>query len=250
MLPALGWRLEARAHVPRVARGGVLADEVGYGKTVITIALIDSAPRVPIPPPPPLAPNAFIPVKATLVLAPSHLLKQWPREIEKFSGGALRTATINTMADLNKLSIKDIQRLDVLVCGITIFRNDLYYSRLANLAGSDALPSAKSSRHFEHAYQQAMARLGERTTELSGGASLAEKEEGLTQMRSAVKAGQARRKHEPSPSPAPAPAPAPAPSPAPAPLTFTLALTTSLSTACAPSRQAGSRAPDRRTASA
>ena len=194
VLPALGWRLEARARVPRVARGGVLADEVGYGKTVITIALIDSAPRVPIPPPPPLAPKAFIPVKATLVLAPSHLLKQWPREIEKFSGGALKTATINTMADLNKLSIKDIQKLDVIVCGITIFRNDLYYSRLANLAGSESLPSAKSSRHFEHSYQEAMARLGERTAELSGGDSLAEKEEGLAQMRSAVKAGQAARK--------------------------------------------------------
>ena len=101
MLPALGWRLEARARVPRVARGGVLADEVGYGKTVITIALIDSAPRVPIPPPPPLAPKAFIPVKATLVLAPSHLLKQWPREVQKFAGGALKCAVIATMADIN-----------------------------------------------------------------------------------------------------------------------------------------------------
>ena len=92
MLPALGWRLEARARVPRVARGGVLADEVGYGKTVITIALIDAAPRVPRPPPAPLNPNGFLPLKATLVLAPSHLLKQWPREVQKFAGGALKCA--------------------------------------------------------------------------------------------------------------------------------------------------------------
>jgi len=31
-LPALNWRLEARARVPRLVRGGVLADEVGYGE--------------------------------------------------------------------------------------------------------------------------------------------------------------------------------------------------------------------------
>ena len=65
--------------------------------------------------PPPLRADGYIPTKATLVLAPSHLLKQWPREIEKFSGGALKTATISTMADLNKLTIKDLQRVDVVV---------------------------------------------------------------------------------------------------------------------------------------
>ena len=188
-LPALGWRLEAKARLPNVVRGGVLADEVGYGKTVITIALIDSAPREPIPPPPPLPPNAFIPIKATLVLAPSHLLKQWPREIEKFSGGALKTATISTMADLNKLTIRDLQRVDVVVCAITLFRNDLYYSRLANLAGGDKLPAKGNQRHFEHAYQEAMRRLGDQTELLS-----AKGKEGLGRMREAVKEGQARRK--------------------------------------------------------
>ena len=188
-LPALRWRLEARASMPRIVRGGVLADEVGYGKTVITIALIDATPRVPRPPPPPLRAEGFIPVRATLVLAPSHLLKQWPKEVTKFSGGALKCVTISTMADINKLSIKDIQSVDVVVASITLLRNDLYFSRLANLAGSDALPQSKTNmRHFGAAYANSMEALQEQVARLCSGAA------GVKQARQAVKDGQARRK--------------------------------------------------------
>ena len=89
---------------------------------MITIALIDSTLRDPLPPPPPLRADGFIPLKATLVLAPSHLLRQWPREVEKFSGGALKVVTIATMADINKLTIKQLQSVDVVVCSITSYQ--------------------------------------------------------------------------------------------------------------------------------
>ena len=165
MLPALRWRLEARARCPHVVRGGVLADEVGYGKTVITIALIDAAPRVPRTPPAPLRADGFIPLKATLVLAPSHLLKQWPREVQKFSGGALKCVVISTMADVNKLTIRELQTVDVVVCSITLLRSDLYFNRLANLAGELTLPASKANqRHFGSAYGAAMTRLQEQVS--------------------------------------------------------------------------------------
>ena len=155
VLPALRWRLESRATVPHVVRGGVLADEVGYGKTVITIALIDSTPREPRIPPPPLRADGFLQTKATLVLAPSHLLKQWPREVQKFAGGALKCCTIATMADINKLTIKEIQQYDVIVCSITLLRSDLYFARLANWR-ADTLPASKTTnqRHFGSAYRR------------------------------------------------------------------------------------------------
>lgn len=38
----LGWRLEARAELERYVRGGVLADQPSFGKTVTTIALIQN----------------------------------------------------------------------------------------------------------------------------------------------------------------------------------------------------------------
>ena len=65
-------------------RGGVLADKVGYGKTALAVSLHDaqrSQRQVPS------AVNGAIPVKATLVIVPSQLGKQWYREIFKFTEG-------------------------------------------------------------------------------------------------------------------------------------------------------------------
>ena len=41
ILTPLGWRAEGRAQRPVKVKGGVLADQVGYGKTAITLGLID-----------------------------------------------------------------------------------------------------------------------------------------------------------------------------------------------------------------
>jgi hypothetical protein len=43
VLPALKWRAEGRAQREQLVRGGVLADEVGYGKTAIILGVIDCA---------------------------------------------------------------------------------------------------------------------------------------------------------------------------------------------------------------
>ena len=79
-LAPLGWRAEGKATVKVIAKGGVLADEVGYGKTAITLGLIDSAPELPAKSSEELrkvmAESGRIPLKATLILAPPHLLRQ------------------------------------------------------------------------------------------------------------------------------------------------------------------------------
>ena len=41
VLEPLSWRAEAKVERPVLVRGGIVADEVGYGKTVITLGLID-----------------------------------------------------------------------------------------------------------------------------------------------------------------------------------------------------------------
>ena len=47
VLAPLGWRAEAKVEVERTVRGGVLADQVGYGKTAITLGLIDATASQP-----------------------------------------------------------------------------------------------------------------------------------------------------------------------------------------------------------
>ena len=51
ILGAMGWRAEGRVKRPVLIRGGIVADQVGYGKTAITLGLIDAAEEVNGPPP-------------------------------------------------------------------------------------------------------------------------------------------------------------------------------------------------------
>lgn len=46
-LPALGWRAEGKAERPVMVRGGVIADQVGYGKTIISLALVAETHNTP-----------------------------------------------------------------------------------------------------------------------------------------------------------------------------------------------------------
>ncbi|KAK3237919.1 hypothetical protein CYMTET_52037, partial [Cymbomonas tetramitiformis] len=190
VLGPLGWRAEGRAEVPVLVRGGVLADQVGYGKTAITLGVIDAAPLKP-PPPPPGPARGALPVKATLILAPPHLLSQWPREVKKFTGSAFKMLVINTMGDLNRLTVKEVEEADIVVAATSVMRSDLYFTRLADLAGATPLP-AKGGRHFNTGYEEAMAALEERVQELQGGPG------GVQAVRAAVKAArtETRRKAE------------------------------------------------------
>jgi hypothetical protein len=165
VLPALRWRAEGRAERAVLVRGGIVADQVGYGKTAITVGLIDSAP-------PPPAPSAFasmhaVPVKATLVFAPPHLLKQWPREVVKFTANGLKMLVVNTMGDLNRLTVAAVEEADIVVVATSLLRSDLYFARLGNLAGVMPLP-AKSGRHFTLAYEEALRKLEVRVAQVKG----------------------------------------------------------------------------------
>ena len=138
--PHLGWRLEARVQRTNSTRGGIIADDVGYGKTILTLALIrqtlEEAEEHLVQPTP------LIPAKATLVLVPVTLLPQWQDETLKF-WPACELICIRTAVELEKISVSDVLKADVILVSLSIFnpgKDAIYMRRIATLAG---LPSPR-----------------------------------------------------------------------------------------------------------
>src|SRR5271170_205136 len=163
MLGPLGWRAETKAIRPVIVRGGVLADEVGYGKTAITLGLIDCSQPAQYPEP---TITGVIPSKATLIVVPSHLGNQWPSEIEKFLGkGKYRVVRILNLGQLNGLTIADIADADIVVVSSSLFRSNDYLSNLSTLAATKELPSS-DGRYFNVCLQSAITGLHQQVERL------------------------------------------------------------------------------------
>ncbi|KAI0940949.1 hypothetical protein AcV7_003183 [Taiwanofungus camphoratus] len=181
ILEPLGWRAEGRAQRPVHIRGGVLADEVGYGKTAITLGLIDSASKD--------VDKEFrkiknmkgkIPVKATLVIVPPHLTRQWDSEVKKFTGTRFKVVVISTATNLNPLTIEEIQEADIVVVASNLFRSSVYLANLEAFAAAGSLP-AQDGRYFNARLDIVLSSLREQVERL--------KEEGATRVMEQIQEG-------------------------------------------------------------
>ena len=173
LIPRLGLRMDGKVEVKKTVRGGIVADQVGYGKTAISIGAI-LANQIPFPSEKEsavLKPVRAIPTRATLVVVPSQLMRQWPREVEKFSEkGALKTVVVKTVADMTALTAKCVMNADVVIVATSVFRSKLYFDRLAKLAGTKTMPDPKSGaqgRHFTSDYNLALKGLGDQVEALT-----------------------------------------------------------------------------------
>lgn len=146
LLSHLNWRAEGKATRSHQVRGGVLADEVGYGKTAITIGLIDST-QAQIKLPDRIA--GAIPVKATLVVVPGHLSGQWVSEIAKFTGTKYKVCLVGDQAAMNKISAHDIMTADIIIVNAGLFHSERYLGNLAQFACARPAPAAQGRRFFD-----------------------------------------------------------------------------------------------------
>ena len=186
MLDPLGWRAEGRAQQPVHIRGGVLADQVGYGKTAITLGLIDctrkkvnreleNAAEIP----------GKIRVKASLVIVPPHLTRQWSTEIQKFVSpkAKIQVVTLITATNLNTVTIEKIVEADIVVVASNLFRSVAYLANLEAIAAGGSLP-ATDDRYFKARLDTALETLKEQVDRL--------REEGSVSVMDAIHAARKR----------------------------------------------------------
>ncbi|KAI9744010.1 MAG: hypothetical protein M1818_002744 [Claussenomyces sp. TS43310] len=165
-IPQIGWRAEGRGTIPVFIRGGVLADEVGFGKTITTLALIASH-RDRDSKAAKLAISSRIPVKATLILVPDHIIMQWYDATRDFLSHAdYKVVTIKKMADLEKRTIREFQEADIIIVSWNLLKIDTYFFRLAEFSGLLELPANAGTRAEATWYERALEKVSQHTGKL------------------------------------------------------------------------------------
>lgn len=152
VLPALNWKAEVRASSEVMVRGGVLADEPSYGKTITSLALINE--DFVAMPPEDIVKNfaqpdtGLINTAATLIVTPNHLADQWYEELGRFCGGfrAKEVLVIRKVAVLRDLTAKQLCQAKVVIVPWTILTHETYANQLAIYA---AYPQASSTKGRE-----------------------------------------------------------------------------------------------------
>jgi site-specific DNA-cytosine methylase len=182
-VPALGCRIDVEARAPKQIRGGVLADEVGGGKTATSLALIatmlENKSRACTPP----QDHNSIFVDATLILVPAGLINQWKQEADTCFGNtdADRRLVLTDdsrprkgVINVHKLKLSDLREKDIIIAPWTLFDKDGYWKALEKW--SEVQKHPKSARAFQGWLQKALAALVELTATPAGrkinGASL------------------------------------------------------------------------------
>ncbi|CAI4212262.1 unnamed protein product [Parascedosporium putredinis] len=154
--PSSGIRIVGRVTRQNKARGGVLAQEVGFGKTVVTLALLDlqrplvadcmHLRRIKSP--------GLTALKATLIIVPDHILEQWSNEIEFFLQSGNRTWTVVVLR--KRAAFPSAQKLaaaDIVLASFTAVRlSGVFRAKLADASGQVSMIGPDNERAFGDFY--------------------------------------------------------------------------------------------------
>ncbi|KAK4042658.1 hypothetical protein C8A01DRAFT_13781 [Parachaetomium inaequale] len=174
---------------PYSARGGVVAHEIGYGKTVVTLGLIDCmrkfdknesiveredkvdgawAKELPHPfelsgeghlPYPKLkAESFFCHLSATLVVVPKHITDQWENEAAKFLGLTKPQLLVikTTSSFYGQRSLEELGNAEIIIVSSAVF-GAAFLDRLQIVAGRGSdYPKGLSGRTLEAWYRGAL----------------------------------------------------------------------------------------------
>ncbi|KAF8853068.1 hypothetical protein BDZ45DRAFT_748912 [Acephala macrosclerotiorum] len=165
----LRYRLEGRVSREKVVAGGVLAQGVGFGKTIVTLGLI-AANRThterQIKEERAKNSSGLVPTKATFIIVPPHLCDQWRDEIALFLPPDTKVLVIKTIVNLKKYMLKDFIEADIVIADWSIFTSDAYMQSLAQFAGLIPPASLKNGRLLRTWYEAALKRVESNLREL------------------------------------------------------------------------------------
>ncbi|CZT44976.1 uncharacterized protein RSE6_05240 [Rhynchosporium secalis] len=144
----IGYRLEAKATREVSVAGGILAHEVGFGKTILILSLIvlqleDISKQVKE-----LSNvEGAIRTKATLILVPNHLVKQWYKEAKRIIGSlSTHILVIGNVAQLRKLKVSDIREALIVIASWDVCSSLAYQEAYAQFSGNVPYADNRSMR--------------------------------------------------------------------------------------------------------
>jgi hypothetical protein len=156
-IPSLSLSLEAQAIIEQNVLGGVMADNVGAGKTLSALALCEAdkhihsslknKPKVVD------AKTGHVQSAATLIIVPKNLVGQWKSEIadswEPTDPRRPEVIVVSTEPQLRKYDLEDFVQAKYIIVSNDIFNNHAYWERLRMIGCAPNIPFA-GGRAFEH----------------------------------------------------------------------------------------------------
>lgn len=111
-----------------VCNGGILADEMGLGKTITTLALISANPSTNRAKLTYSEKDKYwkITSKATVIICPSHITRQWEEETKK-TNPKLKILSLLTRKDHDKLFFNAFIDADIIITSHQFLMNFKYY---------------------------------------------------------------------------------------------------------------------------
>jgi hypothetical protein len=153
LIPDIGYRAEGRATRDILRRGGILAQDVGFGKTVVMLALIQERGKSYKGKAPifrELPGSIYTP--ATLIMVPPHLVDQWNSEVAKFRPEIKsKVIIIQEPRHFSKLTIKQITEAEIVIVNWGACVKPAYIKMLANFGGI-VEPADNPSNREHHAW--------------------------------------------------------------------------------------------------